>query len=98
MKKTILMILLIVAYIFIAVFGFLSGMFGEPLIGSVHPMADHLADVIVWFGAAVSLSPAVCLLMANFLRKKPVIRRIVLALPFILMAVQLLLSHIADTL
>ena len=96
MKKTILTILLIVAYVFITIFGFFSGMFSEPLIGSTHPMAAMLADVIVWFDVVVSLSPAACLLTSGFLREKPIIQRIVLALPFILMTVQLLLGYIAD--
>lgn len=97
-KNPIPKILLLVAYALLAVFGFLSGMFSESLIGSTHPAADVLADVIVWFGVAVGLSPVVSLIAASTLQNKPVVRRIVLALPFILLAVQLLLGHIADML
>lgn len=73
-------------------------MFSEDLIGSTHPVADLLADVIVWFGVVVGLSPVVSLIAASALQNKPVARRIVLALPFILLAVQLVLSAAAEKL
>ena len=98
MWKKLMWILLIFAYAVITIFGFLSGMFSESLIGSVHPMADGLAQAMIWFGAIVSLSPMACLLIAGFLMEKPVIRRIVLVLPMILLAVQLLLGCVADML
>lgn len=82
----------------LACFGFLSGMFSEGLIGNPHPMANMLADVIVWFGVVVGLSPIVCLGVSSVLQVKPVARRIVLALPFILLAVQLVLCHAATML
>lgn len=98
MKKTVQRILMTIAYMLIALFGVLSGMFSESLIGSTHPMADVLASVITWFGLVVALSPAVCLLTANSLREKPVVRRVVLVLPFVLLALQLLLGYIAEML
>lgn len=97
-KNSIPMILLLMAYILISLFGFLSGMFSESLIGSTNPWAEVLANVIVWFGVVVGLSPAVCVLAASALQNKPVARRIVLAVPFVFLAIQLLLGYIADML
>lgn len=102
MKKKIirsgLRALLVLAYLFLSLYGFLAGMFSESLIGSTHPWAGALAKVLVWFGVVVGVSPVFCLISANVLRDRPVARCIVLALPFILLAVQLALGCIADSL
>lgn len=96
--RGVLWTLLGVAYALLVVYGFLSGMFSESLIGSTHPWADAMADAIMWFGVVVGVAPAVCAAAASALAEKPVARRSVLALPFILMAIQLLLGYIADML
>ena len=98
MVKRILHILLIIAYVFLALWGFLSGMLSEGLIGSTHPAASVLADTMVWLGLVISLSAVVCPLIAFRLKERSVLRRFVLALPFVLFAVQMVLAAIADKL
>ena len=93
-----LWVLLGLAYLFISVYGFLSGMFSESLIGIAYPWADALANVVVWFGVGVGVSPVICAAAASALSEKLVARRIVLALPFIVLMIQLGLSYIANTL
>lgn len=98
MVRKLLWGLLIVIYAVLALFGFLSGMFSEGLIGSVHPMADLLADAMVWLGLAISLSAVACPVASLRLKKKPVLRGVVLAIPFLLLAVQLVLNGAAERL
>lgn len=96
MTKKLLWVLLIIAYVGLALFGFLSGMFSEGLIGSTHPAADVLADVMVWLGLLISLSAVVCPLAALGLKKRPILRAAVLALPFMLFAAQMVLNAVAE--
>lgn len=98
MLRKILWVLLIMVYGVLALFGFLTGMFSEGLISSTYPMADFLADVMIWLGLIISLAAVLCPLMSLQMKEKPVQRRIVLAIPFFLLAVQMLLSGIADML
>ena len=88
--------LLIVVYAILALFGFLSGMLSEGLIGSTHPMADLLADAIVWLGLVISLAAVVCPLMSLRLKDKPILRRFVLTIPFLLLAAQMVLNAVAE--
>ena len=94
-RKT-LWALLIVVYAVLALFGFLSGMLGEGLIGSTHPAADVLADVMVWLGLLISLLAVVCPLAVLGLKKRPILRAAVLALPFMLFAAQMVLNAVAE--
>lgn len=96
MGRKILWGLLIMAYVFLGLFGFLSGMFCEGLIGSTHPMADCLADAMVWLGLVISLSAAACPLAALGVKKRPILRAVVLALPFVLFAAQMVLNAVAE--
>lgn len=96
--KKVLWMLLIVAYVILALFGFLTGMFSEGLIGCEHPMADFLADAMVWLGVAISMSAVVCPLMSLRMKEHPSLRRIVLATPFLLLAVQIVLNGMAEKL
>lgn len=96
--KKVLWMLLIVAYVILALFGFLTGMFSEGLIGCEHPMADFLADAMIWLGLIISLSAVVCLVASLRLKEKPVLRGVVLAIPFLLLAVQMLLNGLANML
>ena len=91
-------VLIAAGYALVMLMGILSGMLSEGLIGNVHPAAPVLAEAVVWSGAAVSLSTGICVLLAVFLRKATSLRRVVLALPFVLLAGQLLLCGIADML
>ena len=96
MLRRILWVLLSVVYAVLALFGFLSGMFSEGLIGSTHPMADLLADAMMWLGLIISLSAVACPVAARRVKEKTILRGVLLAIPFILLAIQLLLGHIAD--
>lgn len=96
MLRKILWALLIVVYAMLALFGFLSGMLSEGLIGSTHPAADVLADVMVWLGLLISLSAVVCPLAVLGLKKRPILRAAVLALPFMLFAAQMVLNAVAE--
>ena len=98
MVKRIFHIVLIAAYVFLTLWGFLSGMLSEGLIGSTHPAASVLADTMVWLGLVISLSAVVCPLIAFRLKERSVLRGFVLALPFVLFAVQMVLAAIADKL
>ena len=97
MQKT-LRGLLVLMYILLCLFGFLTGMFSEPLIGSVHPMAGVLADAMAWLGAAISLFSAAGLAAMLGMKQQPRLRLIVMAMPFLLLGVQLALSYVAETL
>ena len=96
MVRKLLWALLIVVYAMLALFGFLSGMLSEGFVGSVHPMAGLLADAIVWIGLIVSLAAVICPLVALGLKKRPILRAAVLALPFMLFVAQMVLSAVAD--
>lgn len=98
MRKKMLWGLLIMAYVFLSLFGFLSGMFSEGLIGSTHPMADMLADAMIWLGLIISLSAVACPMAAMRMKAQPVWRGVLLLLPFILLAAQLILSAVAEKL
>lgn len=98
MYKKLFWALLIIAYVLLGLFGFLSGMLSEGLIGSTHPMADLLADAMVWLGLLISLSAVACPLAALGLKRRPVFRGMVLVIPFLLLAVQLVLSAAAEKL
>lgn len=98
MGKKILWGLLITAYVFLSLFGFLSGMFSEGLIGSTHPMADMLADAMVWLGLIISLAAVVCPVAARRMKAQSFWRGVLLVLPFILLAAQLMLSAVAEKL
>ena len=98
MGRKLLQGLLMVVYAVLALFGFLSGMLGEGLIGSTHPMADMLAAAMMWLGLAISLSAVVCPVVATRLKEKPVLRGVVLTIPFLLLAVQLVLNGVAERL
>ena len=98
MVRKILWALLIVVYAMLALFGFLSGMLSEGLIGCTHPMAGFVADAMVWLGLVISLSAVACPVAARRVKEKPILRGMLLAIPFILWAIQLLLGHIADML
>ncbi len=91
-------VLLSIAYVGLALFGFLSGMFSEGLIGSTHPMADLLADAMIWLGLIISLAAVVCPMAAMRMKAQPLWRGVLLALPFILLVVQLVLSAAAGKL
>lgn len=96
--KKVLWMLLIVAYAILVLFGFLSGMFSEGLIGSLHPWAAVLADAMVWLGLTISLAAIVCPLVSLRVKEKPILRGVVLAIPFLLLAVQLVLNGVVDRL
>lgn len=96
MVRKLLWALLIIAYVFLGLFGFLSGMLSEELIGSTHAMAGLLADVMVWLGLVISLSAVVCPLSALGLKKHPILRGVVLAVPFLMLAAQMVLAAVAD--
>lgn len=98
MYKKLFWALLIIAYVLLGLFGFLSGMLSEGLIGSTHPMADLLADAMVWLGLLISLSAVVCPLAAMRMKAQPFWRGVLLVLPFILLAAQLILSAVAEKL
>lgn len=98
MVRKILWVLLIAVYGVLALFGFLSGMFSEGFIGSTHPMADFLADAMVWLGLVIGLAAVVCPLMSLRMKEKPILRRIVLTIPFLLLAVQMVLNGMAEKL
>lgn len=91
-------LLLAAAYVIVMLFGFLSGMASEGLIGATHPVADVLADAIVCFGAAAGLSPLVPL--AAMLIAPRSARTVgwwaIRLLPFVMMAVQLGLIAVAE--
>ena len=96
MVRKILWALLIVVYAMLALFGFLSGMLSEGLIGSTHPMAGFVADTMVWLGLIIGLSAVVCPLAVLGLKKRPILRAAVLALPFMLFAAQMVLNAVAE--
>ena len=96
MVKKCLRWLLMASYAILMIFGFLSGMLSEGLIGSAHPMAGMLADAMTWLGLGVSLTAAAGLLAMLGLKAKPRMRRVVMALPFLLLAVQMILSAVAE--
>ena len=48
MVKKCLRLWLIASYAILMIFGVLSGMLSEGLIGSTHPMASVLADAMTW--------------------------------------------------
>lgn len=96
--KKVLWMLLIVAYAILVLFGFLSGMFSEGLISSVHPMADLLANAMIGLGLMISLAAVVCPVASLRLKEKPVLRGVVLAIPFLLLVIQIVLNGVADML
>ncbi len=96
--KKLLWVLLIVVYMGLALFGVLSGMFSEGLIGSTHPMADLLADAMMWLGLIISLAAVACPVMAMRMKKQSLWRGVLLALPFMLLAAQLVLNAAAKKL
>ena len=96
MVRKLLWALLIVAYAFLALFGFLSAMFSESLIGSMHPMADFLADAMIWLGLIISLMAVLCPVASLRVKEKPILRGVVLATPFLLLAVQIVLNAVAE--
>ena len=73
MVRKILWALLIVVYAMLALFGFLSGMLSEGLIGCTHPMAGFVADAMVWLGLIIGLSAVVCPLAVLGLKKRPIL-------------------------
>ena len=96
MVKRLLCAILAVLYVILALWGFLSGMLGEGLIGSAHPMAGLLADAMLWLGLAISLAAVVCPLISLGMKKRPILQRVMLTLPFLLMAVQMVLTAVAE--
>ena len=96
MVKRILCAILAALYVFLVLWGFLSGMLSEGLIGSTHAMAGVLADAMVWLGLVISLSAVVCPLAALGLKARPIWRRVVLAVPFLMLAVQIVLAAVAE--
>ena len=98
MARKLLWALLILVNVGLPLFGFLSGMFSEGLIGSTHPMADMLADAMIWLGLIISLSAVVCPVAALLQKKKSWVRVLLLAAPFFLLAVQLVLCAAVDML
>lgn len=98
MAQKLLWVLLSITYVVLALFGFLSGMFSEGLIGNTHPMADLLADAMIWLGLIISLAAVVCPMAAMRMKAQPLWRGVLLALPFILLVVQLVMSAAAGKL
>ena len=96
MVRKLLRALLIVVYAMLALFGFLSGMLSEGFVGSVHPMAGLLADAIVWIGLVVSLAAVTCPFVALRMKNRPALRGMLLAIPVLLLGVQMVLSAVAD--
>ena len=93
-------VLLVVAYILVMCFGFLSGMLSEGLIGAESLAAVVMAEVIVWFGVIVGLSPLIPLASMLFAAKteRTAPWWVIRLLPFILLAIQLVLGRLADCL
>ncbi|MBQ2953582.1 MAG: hypothetical protein IJE07_08510 [Clostridia bacterium] len=93
-------VLLVLAYLLIMLFGFLSGMLSEGLIGVKAPSAGVLADVIVWFGMVVGVSPLIPLAAMAFAPRQARTAWwwIIRLLPFALLAVQLALAAVAGVL
>ena len=86
MARKLLGALLILVYVGLALFGF------------THPMADLLAGAMIWLGLIISLSAVVCPVAALLLKKKSWVRVLLLAAPFFLLAVQLVLCAAVDML
>lgn len=92
--------LLVAAYGFVMLFGFLSGMLCEGLIGSENPAAGVLADVIVWFGVIGGISPLIPLTTMLLIpeQKRTACWWIIRVTPFVLLAVQMALAAVAECL
>ena len=96
MVKRIFHIVLIAAYVILALWGFLSGMLSEGLIGSTHPAAGVLADAMMWQGLLISMTAIACPLIAQVMKSRTIWRRVVQAVPFLMLAVQIVLATVAE--
>ena len=73
------------------------GYFGYPVIEGVFGSAV-LADAMVWLGLIISLAAVACPVAAMRMKAQPFWRGVMLVLPFILLAAQLILSAVAEKL
>ena len=93
-------VLLVAVYVSVMIFGFLSGMLSEGVIGTESAAAAVMADVIVWFGVIVGISPLIPLMSMLIAprQKRTAWWWVIRLLPFALLAVQLMLAAVADAL